>query len=176
MKLHDKKTFLDKLKDEENLFRLETMGGDNLPKSYAMIDEYGNNIAKAEKKRQEAGEELLEKARHGAKFRYFVMMTQISIDLISKYSDIPKFFKWGVYPTEEGVIYWIKNLKGETFKKAIKPIGNAHIDLIGGVYTCIRELENTAIREKRKLKVSVIYDEKDKKTPGGIILPYAKNR
>ena len=167
----DPKKIKTKLEDEENLFKLEMMGG-NSNKAYKFVDEYGKEIRLKQKKQEDSVEERLEKAKRGPKFHYYVRIAEISIYLIARYSDLPKFFTWGVYPTEQGVVYWLKNMKGEVFKKAIKPIGDAHIDMVGGVYTCIRQLENTAIRERNKLKVTAVVDDSGtKKSPGGIILP-----
>lgn len=171
-------TFLDsekykkKLKDEENRFKLEMMGHDDESKSVSFINENNEQILFEEAEIEYKGKEKLKKSRRGTKFNYYVRLAQHSIEMIAKYSDLPKYFKWGVYPTTEGVVFWLRTFDDKPFVKAIKPIGDPHIDLIGGVYTCIRELENTAIRERDKLNIVPVEDDaKLKRTKSGIILP-----
>lgn len=168
----DTKKFKSKLQDEENRFKLEMMGHEDESRAVRFINENEEEVRSQEVEIEGINKEKLLKSRRGRKWNYHVQLAQICIDLISKYSDMPRFFKWGVYPTELGVVFWMKNMKGEVFKKAIKPTGDTHVDLIGGAYTCIRELENTALREKDKLEVTTIANaDGGKITPSGIHLP-----
>lgn len=160
-----------KLQDEEKRFKLEMMGGEDEKKAVRFIRENEQEVKRQEVELEGKHKEKLEKSKRGRKWNYHVRIAEISIELIQKYSDIPKFFKWGVYPTKKGVVYWIKNMKGENFISAIEPTGDTHIDLVGGVYTKIRELENTAIREKDALGVTAVVEEGVKRTPSGIVLP-----
>lgn len=162
--------FRKKLEDEEKLFELEMMGGESDKKGFEFVDEYGRRLARQQKAQDDINQEKLHKSRRGTKYNYFARIAQISIKMIHDYSDLPRFFQWGVYPTKKGVVYWIKNLKGEVFRSAFTPVGIANIDLLGGVYSKVRQLENTAIRERDRLKVTVVEDGA-KKSPGGIILP-----
>jgi hypothetical protein len=163
--------FKKKLKDEENRFKLEMMGQESEEKSVRFIKENDEEVKKQELELEGRHKEKLEKSKRGKKWNYYVRLAEISVELISKYSDLPKFFKWGVYPTKRGVVYWLKNMKGELFKKAIAPCGDVHIDLVGGLYSCIRQLENTAIRERQRLGVTTVVEDGVKRTPSGIVLP-----
>ncbi|QGH72312.1 MAG: hypothetical protein [Podoviridae sp. ctg2L5] len=168
----DSKTHKKKLKDEENRFKLEMMGHEDERKSVKFINENNEEILFEEAEIEYRGKEELKKSRRGTKFNYYVKLAQHSTEMIAKYSDLPKYFKWGVYPTSKGVVFWLRTFDEKPFVKAIKPIGDPHIDLIGGVYTCIRELENTAIRERDKLNIVPVEDDSGlKKTKSGIILP-----
>jgi len=167
----DPEKFKSKLKDEEKLYKLEMMGGDDQNRAFQFVDEYGREISKKEKAKEDLAQDRLFKARWGSRFKYHVKVAEISIEMIAKYSDIPKFIRWGVYPTKEGVVYWMRNLKGELFRKAIAPVGEVHVDVIGGIYTCIRELENTAAREKKRMTIKTLPGDGGKKTSSGIYLP-----